>query len=160
MTPEEFSQYAARYGDTVYRVALSACKSPADAEDVMQTVFLKLYQEKIPFESQEHLRRWLIRVAVNQSRKLTRSAWYRKRAPLEEWSAVGEFQAPEESGLFLAVSALPEKYRTPLYLYYYEGYSVRETAALCGIKESTAQTRLQRAREKLKQTLTTQEEEP
>ena len=160
MTPEEFTQYAAQYGDTVYRVALSACKCPADAEDVMQAVLLKLYQEKNGFESEEHLRRWLIRVAVNQSRKLTRSAWFRKNAPLEEWSAVGEFQAPEESGLFLAVSALPEKYRTPLYLCYYEGYSVKETAALCGLKESTAQTRLQRAREKLKRMLAEQEEEP
>lgn len=159
MSPEEFTQYARQYGGTVYRVALNACKNPADAEDVVQTVLLKLYQEPAPFESQEHVRRWLIRVAVNQSRKLTRSAWFRKKAPLEEWAGIAEFQAPEESELFLAVMALPEKYRVPLYLYYYEDCPVKEVAALCGLKESTVQTRLQRARDKLKQTLTSQEED-
>lgn len=159
MTVEEFSGYAERYGDTVYRVALNACKNPADAEDIMQTVLLKLYREQAPFESDEHVRRWLIRVAVNESRKLTRSAWFRKKVPLEDFAGTVDFQAPEESRLFLAVMALPEKYRVPLYLYYYEDYPVREVAALCGLKESTVQTRLQRAREKLKQTLTSQEED-
>ena len=159
MTPEEFSHYARQFGDTVYRVALNACKSPADAEDLTQTVLLKLYQDKTDFEGPEHVRRWLIRVAVNQSRKLIRSPWFRRRAPLEAWSGTAELPAPEESRLFLAVMALPEKYRVPRYLYYYEDYPVREVAALCGLKESTVQTRLQRAREKLKQTLTTQEED-
>ena len=49
--------------------------------------------------------------------------------------------------------ALPRKYRVPLYLYYYEGYPVKEVAALCGLKDSTVRTRLQRARERLKKEL-------
>ncbi|RKJ40677.1 sigma-70 family RNA polymerase sigma factor [Acutalibacter sp. 1XD8-33] len=159
MTAEEFSGYVREYGDMVYRVALNACKNPADAEDILQTALLKLYREKSPFESPEHVRRWLIRVAVNEAKKLARSAWLRKTLPLEDYAATLEFQAPEESELFLQVMALPAKYRTPLYLYYYEGYPVREVAALCGLKESTVQTRLQRARQALKQALTQMEEE-
>ena len=64
MTAEEFAGYAKSYGDTVYRVALNCCKNAADAEDIMQTVLLKLYREKTDFESEEHVKRWLIRVAV------------------------------------------------------------------------------------------------
>ncbi len=159
MTAEEFSGYARQYGDTLFRVALNACRNAADAEDVTQTVLLKLYREKTAFESQEHVRRWLIRVAVNESRKLARSPWLKRRVPLEEYAGTVEFEAPEESELFLQVMALPKKYRVPLYLYYYEDYPVKEVAALCGLKPSTVQTRLHRAREKLKQVLTQKEED-
>ena len=72
MSDEEFTGYAQEFAGTVYRVAFHTCKNAADSEDVLQDVLLKLYQEKTPFESREHVRRWLIRVAVNQSRKLLR----------------------------------------------------------------------------------------
>ena len=153
MSEEEFTGYAQEFAGTVYRVAFHTCKNAADSEDVLQDVLLKLYQEKTPFESREHVRRWLIRVAVNQSRKLLRSAWFRRSRPLEDCAALLEEAAPEESGVFQAVMNLPQKYRMPLYLYYYEGYAVREVASLCGLKESTVSTRLQRARQKLKQML-------
>lgn len=159
MTAEEFAGYAKKYGDTVYRVAFNCCKNAADAEDIMQTVLLKLYRDRTGFESEEHVKRWLIRVAVNEGRKLRCSGWFRRRVPLEEYAGTIDFEAPEESELFLAVMALPEKYRVPLYLYYYEDYPVKEVAALCGLGESTVQTRLQRAREKLKKALSQQEED-
>lgn len=159
MTAEEFAGYARKYGDTVYRVALNCCKNAADAEDIMQTVLLKLYRDKTDFESEEHVKRWLIRVAVNEGRKLRRSGWFRKRVPLEEYAGTVGFEEPGESELFLAVMALPEKYRVPLYLYYYEDYPVKEVAALTGVNESTVQTRLQRARERLKKALSQQEED-
>lgn len=159
MTAEEFAGYAKKYGDTVYRVALNCCKNAADAEDIMQTVLLKLYRDKTDFESDEHVKRWLIRVAVNEGRRLYRSGWFRRRASLEEYAGTVDFEEPGESELFLTVMALPEKYRVPLYLYYYEDYPIREVAALTGLKESTVQTRLQRAREKLKKALTQKEED-
>lgn len=158
MTNEEFAGYARDYADTIYRVAYHACKNPADSEDILQEVLLKLYRAPDPFESPEHVRRWLIRVTVNQSRKLLRSAWFRKTNPLEDCTTAVEFESPEESGVFQAVMSLPSKYRVPLYLYYYEGYPAKEVAALCGLKESTVSTRLQRARQKLKQILETMEE--
>lgn len=149
----EFTAAVEQYSDLVYRVALNVCKNPADAEDITQTVFLKLLKEETPFENREHCRRWLIRVAVNEGKSLLRSAWFKRSAPFEDYAGTVEFETPEESEIFLAVMALPPKYRVPVYLFYYEDYPVKDVAALCGLKESTVQTRLQRAREKLRQLL-------
>ena len=85
MTDGEFAQAARTYGDTVYRVAFHALNSREDAEDVTQTVLLKLYECKTEFESEEHRKHWILRVAVNESRKLLRSFWRRTSVPLEEW---------------------------------------------------------------------------
>ena len=153
LTNEQAERLVEQYGDLLLRVAWSWTGSAADAQDVCQTVLLRLLTAGKTFGSPEAERAWLIRVAVNQSRKLLRSAWFRRSRPLEDCAALLEEAAPEESGVFQAVMNLPQKYRTPLYLYYYEGYAVREVASLCGLKESTVSTRLQRARQKLKQML-------
>ena len=83
MTDETFEQAARMFGDMLYRVAYHALKNRADAEDVVQTVLLKLYQQTDGFESGEHLKHWLLRVTVNESRKLLRSFWRRRAVPLE-----------------------------------------------------------------------------
>ena len=153
MTEETFEQVVRRYGDMLYRVAFHALRNRADAEDVTQTVLLRLYQQGGRFDSEEHRKHWLLRVAVNESRRLVCSPWFHRRVPLEEYAQSLGMESPQETGLFQAVMGLPKKYRVPLYLYYYEGYPVKEVAALCGLKESTAQTRLQRARERLKKEL-------
>ena len=75
MTGEAFAQAVQTYGDTVYRVAFHALNSREDAEDVMQTVMLKLFEYDKEFESEAHLKHWLLRVSVNESRKLLRSFW-------------------------------------------------------------------------------------
>lgn len=66
LTDKEFTRLARQYIDTVYRVAFNALGSGADAEDVTQNVFEKLLKEKKPFESDQHVKAWLIRVAINQ----------------------------------------------------------------------------------------------
>ena len=149
MTQVEFSRAARTYGDTIYRVALHALKNPADAEDVMQETLLKLYLERKPFRSPEHERYWVVRVAVNESKKLLRSPWRRRTGPLEE---AGEpvFDTPQQSELYQHVMGLPPKYRAAVYLYYYEDCSVQEIAAAMGANPSTVQTWLMRARGKLK----------
>ena len=151
MTEEEFIQAVERYGDTIYRVAYSCLKNRADAEDVMQDTLLKLYRERRSFESEEHRRRWLIRVAVNQAKSLLRSSWFRRTIPLDEQLDQPVFDRPEESELFEQVMALPKNYRLALYLYYYEGYQVREVAELMRANLSTVQTWLMRARGLLQQ---------
>ena len=153
MTAEEFAGYAKRYGDTVYRVALNCCKNAADAEDIMQTVLLKLYREKTEFESDEHVKRWIIRVAVNEGRKLRSSGWFKRRVSLEEYAGTVDFESREDSELFIIVMGLPEKYRVPLYLYYYEELTTQEIADALGRSPSTVRTQLSRAREQLKSLL-------
>ena len=151
MDREEFAQAVERYGDMVFRVAYSCLKRREDAEDVMQETLLKLYREDKSFDSEDHRRFWLIRVAVNECRKVMR--WYRRVVPLDELPEAAAFDRPEQSELFRAVMDLPAKYRLAIYLYYYEGYSVREVGELTRTRESTVQTRLARARELLKQKL-------
>lgn len=152
MTDERFETWARAYGDAVFRVTCHALGDRAEAEDVTQTVLLRLYQHPGDFEGEEHVKRWLLRVAVNESRKVLRSPWRRRTLPLEGWDGAAEEEEP--SGVLEAVLALEGKYRLPVYLYYYEGYSVQEAAAILGLNPSTVQTRLQRAREKLKKALT------
>ena len=152
LTDERFEALAAKYIDMVYRVAFGALKNREDAEDVTQEVLIKLYREKRDFESMEHVKRWLIRVTVNQSRKLFRSPW-RRVEPLEDYAEMLGFEQPEDRGLFLAVMGLEAKYRLPVLLYYYEGYSIREIAKLLGVPAPTVGTRLARGRERLRQLL-------
>ena len=159
MTDEDFARAARTYGDTVYRVAYHALNSTHDAEDVMQTVLLRLYECKKDFESEEHMKHWILRVAVNESRRQLRSFWRRTSVPLEEWhdAAAPEDEAKRE--VLEAVMALEPKYRLAVYLYYYEGLSVAETAAAMRANPSTVQTWLLRARKRLRRELAEEKEE-
>lgn len=152
MTDEAFERLARSYGDTIFRVAYHALRSRPDAEDVTQTTLLKLYERSEPFESDEHGKAWLIRVAVNESRRLLSSSWRKRILPLEDWD--GPAQEQEEGEVLSAVMALEPKYRISICLYYYEGCSVREIARAMKAGESTVQTWLQRGREKLRKVLT------
>ena len=158
MTQEAFIQAARTYGDTVYRVAYHALNNPADAEDVAQTVLLRLYEHKKEFESEEHMKHWLLRVAVNESRKLRRSLWRHASVPLEEWRETAAPEDPAKAEVLEAVMALEPKYRLAVYLYYYEGLSVAETAAAMRANVSTVQTWLLRARARLRKELSQEEE--
>ena len=153
MTGERFADAVAQYADTVFRVAYSQTRSREDADDVTQDVLLQLFKTNKEFESSSHLKNWLIRVTVNQCRMLFRSPW-RKTESLEEYAETLGFESPEYADLFTAVMRLEPKYRTVVYLYYYEGYSAPEIAGLLGIPANTVSTRLRRARAKLKEQLT------
>ena len=159
LTDQEFSSLAQTYLDMVYRVALSCVGRPADADDVTQNTMLRLCRAKVSFESQEHARRWLIRVAVNESRRLLTAPWRSRTVSLEELEATLPAQPAPEREVLQAVLSLPKKYRLPLYLYYYEGYSVGEIGTILGRNPSTVQTHLARGRERLKAMLTEEVQE-
>lgn len=150
----EFTAAARQYQDMVYRMALSVLGSVPDAEDAVQEVFLRLYRQSDPPREPERLRRWLLRVTVNYCRDVLRSPWRKRRVPLDEVPEIPVFDRPEQSELYQAVMALPEKYRTVLYLFYYEELSVRELAELLKLSQSAVTTRLSRARAQLKSQLT------
>lgn len=153
MEDREYDRIVHMYLDPVYRTALSCCKNPYDAEDAVQNTFLKLLRTKTEFSDDEHIRKWLIRVAVNESNSMWRSAWKKKVSSLEELKCEPEFSLPENSDLYEAVQSLSLKYREVVHLYYYEEYSVREIAQILNVSETAIQTRLLRARKKLKQQL-------
>ena len=145
----EFETLARRYMDMVFRLAFSYMKSASDADDVTQNVLLRLLKNTKPFESEDHARFWLVRVTVNECKRALRSPW-RKAGDIEEYANELHFETPEHSELFYAVMELPEKYRTAIYLYYYEDYSTDEIARLTGTPAATVRTRLRRGRELLR----------
>ena len=153
MDKTSFTAAVERYQDTVYRVALHVLASPQDADDAVQEVFLRLYTAQKIFQSEEHLRRWLLRVTVNYCRDVLRSPWRKRRASLDELPTQPVFQKPEQEALYQTVMTLPENYRIVLVLFYYEELSVREIGTLLGLETSAVTTRLSRARAKLKEQL-------
>jgi len=152
---QQYIKAVEKYGNTVYRVAYQYCGNRSDAEDIVQNVFWKLLQARKSFEDEEYLRRWLIRVAINEAKNLSMSFWKRRVLPLEESDSQVTYEMPadERSNLYEAVMQLSPKYRIVVHLYYFEGYSVKEMAKLLRIRETTIQTRLMRARAKLKEVL-------
>ncbi len=126
--------------------------SPADADDITQETLLRLLSYNKPFSGGDHAKRWLIRVAINLCKNELRSAWRKKREPMPE--EVPVFDREEQRELYSAVMSLPEKYRTALYLFYYEDMSAREIGEITGAKESAVTTRLSRGRQMLKNILT------
>lgn len=165
VSEEEYVRYAGLYMDMVLRIAINYCKEFSDAEDITQDVFLKLYETGTDFADDEHVKRWLIRVAVNGCKNYLASAWRRRMQPMEFQKIELALEAAgadaqgtregdtEADALFEAVTTLPEKYRSVVHLYYYEDYPVKEIARILQKKETTIQTRLMRARKMLKKQL-------
>ena len=152
-TNEHFTDVAQTYMDTVFRVAFSYMKSRADADDITQNVLLKLYRYEGDFQSESHLRNWLIRVTVNECKSAFRSPW-RRTEDIEDYVNSLAMPSQDHSDLLEAVMALPRKYRVVIYLFYYEGYSTRELAQLLSLPEATVRTHLARGRERLRKMLT------
>ena len=152
LTKEEFARMAALHMDAVFRLAFSYLKNRADADDVTQTALLRLYETNKVFESDAHVKHWLLRVTINECKRRWRSSWSRTEC-LEDYVNELVFEERPYSDLFQAIMALDKKYRTVIVLYYYEGYALSEIATLLGIPEGTVGTRLRRAREQLKRYL-------
>ena len=150
---EEYERIVALYADVVYRVALSYAKTKEDAEDVLQNVFLKLLTKRVNFEDEEHIRKWLIRVAVNECNSLWSSFWRKNIEYIDRMEEGITFQNADYSDLYEAIKVLPAKLRIVLHLFYYEGYRTKEIADLLHIREATVRSRLTRARKLLKSQL-------
>lgn len=137
-----------KYRDDVYRLAVSYTNSRQEAEDVCQTVFLKLMRQSNIAPGKE--KSWLMQVTANECRSLLRSHWWRTTVPMDEQLAVS---GPEADNVSEALMHLNPKYRVVLYLHYYEGFSSSEIARLLKISQSAVTTRLSRGRRELKKLL-------
>ena len=137
-----------QYRDDVYRLALSYTKSVQEAEDVCQTVFLKLMEQKRIEPGKE--RAWLMQVTANRCKNLLRSSWWKRTVPVEETIPAPDLQYTD---IWEIVMALPPKYRVLVYLRYYEELTTREMAELLHISQSAVTTRLSRARQMLREQL-------
>ena len=137
------------YGRKVQSLAFVYLKNRCDAEDIAQEVFLTYYRSAPRFLNSHLERAWLMKVTVNKCKSLLR-AKYRDELPLTEDIS---YLTSEESMVLEAVLSLDEKYRLPIHLHYYEGYSLEEIAKILHVRPGTVGSWLTRGREKLKQTL-------
>lgn len=144
-----------QYADMVYRIALTQMKNIHDAQDIFQEVFLRLVKYINTIENEEHLKSWLIRVTLNCSKTSLMSGWRKHTQPLEleEEQQQSLFQTKEQSELYEQIQELPKKYRTVIYLFYYEELSIKEICVVTGQKETTVKSQLSRARKMLKERL-------
>ncbi len=150
---QSVQELAALYQASLFAVAFNVCKNAQDAEDVVQDTFVQYYTTKKEFESAQHIRAWLIRVAVNKAKNITRTFWRRNKLSIEDYMDTLVFETPAAENLFETVMQLPDKYRIVIHLYYYEEYAVREIADILRLSESNVKIRLSRGRALLKQTL-------
>lgn len=141
------------YKQNLFAAAFSVCCSREDAEDAVQDAFIKYYTSDKEFESAEHIKAWLIRITVNRAKDISSSFFRRNGVSLEEYTATIPFESREESDLFAAVMRLDKKYRTVVHLFYYEDYTIEEIAEMLGRSPGTVKSRLNRARQQLKQML-------
>lgn len=137
------------YSDTVYRLAFVRTGNKSDSEDILSEVFLRLLKNQTKIKNEEHLKAWLIRATLNCTNSFLGSAYRRHRADFKEAAEI----AHRDSDVLPLVLALPLKYKTVVYMYYYEGYSVEEIASFCSVAVGTVKSRLARARGRLKDQL-------
>ena len=153
MNETELRNAMRAHGNTVYRLALCRMQNVADAEDVYQDVFLSLLRQPEREWGTEHLKAWLIRTTLNRCADLHRFRLRRPVLSLEEVRELAGGMDESQEEIWESVARLPEKLRIPVHLYYGEGYSTEEIAAMTGIPAATVRTRLHRARERLKDLL-------
>lgn len=150
-TDKELAELYQRHADLVYRLCYIYLKNPVDAEDAVQSVFLKLIKSQTHFNDCEHEKAWLTVTTRNYCKDILKNWWKTRRVVLDALPEVSSWDGDEPSGEMLArLLSLPEKYKTVLYLYYFEEYSVKEISEMLRRKESTIQTQLSRGRERLK----------
>lgn len=142
-------QLVEKYQKNLYVAAFSMCGNAEDAKDVVQDTFIRYYTISKDFDSEEHIRAWLLRVAVNRAKDIAKSFWHKNRMSLSDFDETLEFETPEENELFDSVMKLPEKYREVIHFFYYEDMSVKEISELLHISENNVKTRLTRGRQLL-----------
>lgn len=144
-----FEQVVEKYTQTVGSVCVMRLQNWADAEDCYQNTLVKLYRHAPAFRDEEHLKAWLIRVAINECKSYVRKN--RRLVPLDAAKDVTVRFEESDTDLSWALMRVPKKYRDALYLYYCERYKVGEIAAILGVRENSVKTLLYQGRQRLKE---------
>ena len=139
------------YQEHLFAAAFSICKNTSDADDVVQDTFLKYHMSSKQFSSTEHIKAWLLRVAINKAKDVNRSFWKQRAISIDEYTElVSDTSGVEDANVLSEVLKLPLKYRIVIHLFYYEDYSISEIAQILKITESNVKVRLSRGRSLLR----------
>lgn len=152
---EEWAVYLVdTYADLLLRIGKTWLGNTDDAMDICQTVLIKLLENQRDFPDKTQERAWIVRIAVNECKNWKKSAWFRHRAPLDDSLHLSVCDPePYDDSVLPLVQSLPKIYREVIFLRYYEGYEVKEIAALLGRSPALVSTHLKRGKEKLKNLL-------
>ena len=142
-----------QYQNNLYAAAFNICQNQMDAEDVVQETFVQYYTTKKEFENEQHIRAWLLRIAINKAKNCCRTFWKKNKCTLEDYMETLPFPDSQSRSLFEEVMKLPDKYRIVIHLFYYEDYTVREIAEILKLSESNVKVRLSRGRTLLRESL-------
>lgn len=149
---EDFIYLFNLFKNDIYRLAYSYTCNVSDADDVTQSVFIKLYKRMNKFDSDISIKKWLIKVTINECKTLFLSSWYKRIVPIsdreENISVVSK-----DNDILSSIMELPKKYKLVIYLYYYENYKIKEITDILKMNENTVKTNLSRARDMLKDIL-------
>lgn len=137
-----------KYVDMIYRIAFNFLKNPHDTQDAVQSIFYKIIDKKIKFKSNEHMKAWLIRAMQNHCINVLKSA--KARNSNVDISEINLTYNEKSDDIIQDILTLPEIYKIPIYLYYYEGYSLDEIAKILKLNPSTLRSRIKNARKLLK----------
>ena len=148
----EIAEIYKRHIKTIYRVCFAYMKTPADTEDAVSETFCKMIQSAPAFENETHEKAWLIRTASNVCKNNLKH-WWRKNKPIEDYEALSTDDEIEIDTVMEIVMTLPEKYKTVVYLYYYEQHTGAEIAEILQKPQSTIRNHLHEARQILKNKL-------
>ena len=148
-TGKEIADIYERYHEMLYRICFMYMKNVSDTEDAVQNTFVCMIKNGASFQNAEHEKAWLIRVATNICKNSLKH-WWRKRKSLEDCEFQVNVPPFEIDGTLDAVMRLPEKYKTVIYLHYYEGYKTAEIAEILHKPQSTVRNLLSDARRILK----------
>lgn len=151
-TDKEIEEIYERHHMTVYRVCFAYMKNPVDTEDAVQETFFRLISKNPKLESEEHEKAWLIRTATNICKDGLKN-WWRRNENIDDHLELQTEDTMKIDDVFQAVMALPDKYKTVIYLYYYEGYDSAEIAGILKKPKSTVRNHLHEARKLLKERL-------
>lgn len=150
---ESFNKIYEEYKDDIFRLAISYTNNYADAEDITINTFLKLYKNINKIFNEEHLKRWLIKVAINECKTLYLSSWKKKVLFLKENEEINIKDNKVENNLLDSISKLSKIDCLIIHLFYYEDYKIEEIATILNKSKTSIKTRLHRARLNLKDIL-------
>lgn len=152
MTKEQLGNLIIASEDAMYHVAKTLLRSDADCADAIQEAIVKAFASFQTLRRDAYAKTWLIRIVINECYAIMRRE--KKLVPLEDYTVEEEAaERADYSDLYEARSHLAEEIRLTVTLYYMEGYSVREIAALMDTTESAVKNRLARARDKMRKEL-------
>jgi len=153
-TQKEILDTYEKYYEMIWRICLVQFGNTHDAYDATQETFIRLMNDTKSFHNEEHEKAWLIRTAVNYCKNVLKSSHRKNEIGLDSGKPLEAGILPDKyADVYETMMELPEKYRVILYLYYYEGYSLKEIAGMLRINASTLRSRFAKAKELMKEYL-------